>query len=61
MKNTELVDCTDLVNNDKSINYFNMSSISSGSDFVFKPVNNLFKSPGNLMFITKRLNNLNTY
>lgn len=42
------MDCKDQVNNNKSINDFNnMSSISSGSDFIFKPVTNLFKSPGN--------------
>jgi len=42
------MDCTDRVNNDKLINYFNNeSSISSGSDFVFKPVIDLFKSQGN--------------
>lgn len=42
-KNTKLMDCTDPVNND----FNNMSSISSGSDFIFKPVVDLFKSPGN--------------
>ncbi|CAH1713468.1 unnamed protein product [Aphis gossypii] len=40
-KNTKLMDCTDPVNND----FNNMSSISSGSDFIFKPVVDLFKSP----------------
>jgi len=49
VKNTKLMNCTDRFDNDnKSINGFNnMSSISSGSDFIFKPVINLFKSPGN--------------
>jgi len=49
VKNKKLMDCTDRINNDKSMfDFNNISSISSGSDFVFKPVINLFKSPGNL-------------
>jgi len=43
IKNTKLMNCTDRVNND----FNNMSSTSSVSDFIFEPVVNLFKSPGN--------------